>query len=69
MEAKSLNPRSLQKNRFDVAVSAALCANDPNSHELAAERGWEVCVAGVRVLLQPRGGCCTQSLLSIISFG
>lgn len=64
-----MDPHSLQNTRFAVAVFQPRCVQMTIILMNWQQKEGGRCVAGLRVLLQARGGCCTQSLLSIISFG
>lgn len=53
-----MDPRSLQNNRFYVAVFQLRCVQMTVILVDWQQKGDGRCFTGVRVLLQPRGGCC-----------
>lgn len=55
MEAKSMDPRSLQKSRFYGAVFQLCCVQMTVILMNWQQKGGGRCGTGVRVLLQPRG--------------
>lgn len=62
-----MDPRSLQNNRFYVAVFQLRCVQMTVILVNWQQKGGGRCVTGVRVLLQPRGGCCFGAALRACS--